>query len=507
MSTLQCLPSHGFAGDIIGSVEDGRRSPKSRIDLSQQVRNEVSLTSLTSFLSLNTLYSQIQLAIRFLQDVLAVPLRIKSPSPGGMSNIQIMPSKSAREPAKGHSKQPRESLGSVEFGEFAEVAPGGDVVLDVLHSNANGELRQKFRVDSTALKSQSKYFSNLLDSRFTESSRIEKEHGALKIRYKNFDEVPSEELPAIKISDLGRISAIKSMNLFNDFLAVLHARDIAAVPPIVNLANLAIVADRFDALEAFRIYVERKKMLRAIDGKTIPKTEQSLPQDKVRRRILVATLLEYPPWLERYSARMIIKGWKAEELNENAAMWWSLPQGIEEELLLRREYLLDTVQSLLGHHLSLYTSRERQCRLGYDSSAACDSFQLGEAVRFFMRINVLQIRGTVFDIVEAPEAYAGDIFALVESMRQIPEYQVDRNHTHCGLRTKILPILDLIMDALHHIGICSECWSQSRPEHTWNGKRPLLWKRTAYRTRGVSHRELHSQVKTLFCAMEKDWNA
>ena len=43
-----------------------------------------------------------------------------------------------------------------------------------------------------------------------------------------------------------------------------------------------------------------------------------------------------------------------------------------------------------------------------------------------------------------PEAYQGDIELLIGILRQCPTYQIDSNHGHCGLRTKLLPALDFI---------------------------------------------------------------
>ena len=58
---------------------------------------------------------------------------------------------------------------------------------------------------------------------------------------------------------------------------------------------------------------------------------------------------------------------------------------ILEELLCRREYLLETIGSVQNYFVNLYTFQPNQCRLGYDTSPACNSFQLGEMIRFFAR--------------------------------------------------------------------------------------------------------------------------
>lgn len=382
----------------------------------------------------------------------------------------------------------------------------GDVVLNIKHREAD----HQFRVNAAALKANSKYFAGLLQGRFGESDRIEKSHANLQERYGSPAKSPTGELPVIYIEEIGRISAVKSIEpLCTDFLNILHGKEPqTSLPPLANLANLAIVADRFDALDAVQAYVRRRKIPRAIDGKTTPKADNSLSEEKVRQRVLVAILLDFGAWLEKYSARIITKGWVGKEATESAALWWDLPSRLEEELTFRRESVLNTFQSLQAYFLRLYTSRERQCKLGYDSSGQCDSFQLGEMIRFFTRSGTLQLQGTILDTAEPPVPFEGDVFNLIDLLRQVPEYQIDRNHSHCGIRTRLIPMLDLITESLYHVGICAECWSQHRLEHAWmEGKPPLTWKRQSHRLRNLRHKEMHANVSALFTASDRDWGS
>lgn len=382
----------------------------------------------------------------------------------------------------------------------------GDVVLNIKHEKTD----HQFRVNTAALKTTSKYFAGLLQGRFGESDRIEKSHASLREKYGSPAKSPALELPVIHIEDIGRISTVKSIEpLCIDLLNILHGTEPqTSLPPVANLANLAIVADRFDALDAVRAYVRRRKIPRAIDGKTMPKAENSLSEEKVRQRVLIAVLLDYGPWLEKYTARMITKGWVGKEAVESAALWWDLPSRLEEELVIRRDSILDTFQSLQAYFLRLYTSRERQCKLGYDSSGQCDSFQLGEMIRFFTRSGTLQLQGAIFDTSEPPMPFEGDVFNLVDLLRQVPEYQIDRNHSHCGIRTRLIPLLDLITESLYCIGVCSECWSQNRVEYAWmERKPPLTWKRQSHRLRNSGHREMHANVHALFTASDRDWSS
>jgi hypothetical protein len=215
------------------------------------------------------------------------------------------------------------------------------------------------------------------------------------------------------------------------------------------------------------------------------------------------------------------------EEDHTKALWWDIPNGVEDELIQRREYVLETINSLQSHFLKLYTSGERQCKLGYDTSVQCDSFQLGEMVRFFCKIDTVRLQGKIYDNTE-PTYYLGDIDRLLSSLRQCSNYQVDSNHAHCGLRSRLLPLLDLVQNQLSldtgglDVGICAECWATHRAEYAWQlAKRPVLWAHprslTGNRmlTNGMARKghqitpsnclTRHAAVRDMFMARERDW--
>jgi hypothetical protein len=391
---------------------------------------------------------------------------------------------------------------------IVEIAAHGDLLLHIEHAIDRTMASRSFRVSSPALKTHSKYFDSLLQpGRFSEATAIDDKHKSLREQYANIAHAPSDELPVLNIEDLGRISVKSIGPLLTDFFYIFHGKDAQTYPPVVNLANLAIVADRFDALEIVKSYVRRKKMIRALDGKTTAKAEMALSEEKTRQRLLVAVLLDYPLWVDKYSLRLMMKGWVGKETPLSSPLWWDIPSRVEEELVYRRECILETIQSLQGHFLSLYTSRDRLCKLGYDSSPQCDSFQLGEMVRFFSRIGTLQFQGTIIDANDPPETHAGDLNALLDSLRQIPEYQIDRFHTHCGIRTKLVPLLDFLQKCIAHAGICAECWHDDKEGYAWVGaKRPLLWKKTSFRLWDHGHVDRHVGIRDLFTATERQWS-
>ena len=393
-------------------------------------------------------------------------------------------------------------------GAIVDIATEGDVVLQIEHQIVSKNAVRSFRVNSSILKSNSRYFECLLQAgRFGEAAKIEEDHRIIREQYASITGTPSNELPVLNIQDLGRISVKSIDSLLIDFLCILHGKEAQTSLPVANLANLAIVADRFDALDVIRSYVRRKKMIRALDGKTTQKLDSSLNEEKARQRLLVGVLLDYSPWVEKYSARLVIKGWVGKEYDTSEALWWDIPSRVEEELAYRRICVLEAIQSVQSHFLALYASRERNCRLGYDSSPACDSYQLGESVRFFTKIGTLQFQGNLIDTNEPPAPYAGDLEVLLDTLRQVPEYQIDKFHTHCGIRTRMIPLLDLLQRCLQFVAICPDCWQQNRKDYAWiEAKRPLLWKRSNLQGKTLEQGHRHGDIRAMFTATEKDWS-
>lgn len=390
------------------------------------------------------------------------------------------------------------------------IAAQGDLVLRVKHDFASGQQEARFRVSTSVLREHSKYFERMLQAgRFGEGIRVDESLNALNGQYKTLAAVPVGELPVVTAEDLGRISTVKAIAaLLTDFFSILHGVDIQGPPLVSNLANLVVVADRFDALDAVKTWSRRKKTSKLVEAKMTPKSDAALTEERVRQRVFIGLMLEDAAWLEKYTARIITKGWVGREADPAAPLWYDLPMRLEQELALRREYVLDTIQSLQNYFLGLYTSRERQCKLGYDSSPQCDSFQLGEMVRFFARAGTLRLQGAVIDTSqEAPEPYAGDINLLLDSLRQVPEYQIDRHHTHCGIRIRIVPLLALIEHHLLSVGICAECWISSKGDCAWlNSKRPLLWQQAHFRPRPHAHDNGHADIRAMFMASDRDWS-
>ncbi|KAK6428181.1 hypothetical protein LTR95_015677 [Oleoguttula sp. CCFEE 5521] len=397
-------------------------------------------------------------------------------------------------------------------GDHIVIFAGGDLVLHVRHSIVDSTVHSHaFRVSTAILRKQSKYFDRLLDPvKFGEGQRVATAHEQLHTRCQDLTEIPVEDLPIVFVEELGRIPTVKSIEpVCTDFLYILHGKDVQSTLPAANLATLAIVADRFDALEAIQIYARRKKLMTGIDSRTLPKMELALGEGRVRQRLLVALMLDHAPWIERYSLRMVAQGWLGREPAVTDPLWWDLPGRVEEELSLRRSYILETIQSVQEHFLSVYSTRKRVCRLGYDSSPECDSFQLGEIVRFFMRAGTLKMQGAIIPTEHSEiDPYAGDLALLFDKLKQVPEYQVNAHHSHCGIRTQYVPFLQLVETALPHAALCGICWVEDRHYHSWlDAKRPLRWSQgtSELDLRSTDHRRRHVGLRDLFMATQRDW--
>lgn len=217
------------------------------------------------------------------------------------------------------------------------IAASGDLILNV-RQRIDSEVFS-YRVESRSLCDVSRYFDILLGERFEEGARVKAVHESLRAKYTEVGFAPAGELPRVDITDIGSISRVKSIhNITADFLRTLHGIDLAIPnPPVPNIANLAIVADRFDALPFFANHVKRKKYLHIIEAKSRGKTSSALTEERMRQKLLCGILLDYPPWVIRYSKRMIINGsvrWREQSKQEDA-QWWDLPKGVEGRTVAR----------------------------------------------------------------------------------------------------------------------------------------------------------------------------
>ncbi|RFU80120.1 hypothetical protein TARUN_2083 [Trichoderma arundinaceum] len=393
----------------------------------------------------------------------------------------------------------------VESPNVINVADAGDIILDVTFETSKETLKKSrkatafaakkpgnapqaalktkvrvaYRVNQDALKKHSQYFANLLsNSQFREASLIKEAHKKLADRKVKPADADAADLPWISITDDDEATkAAGREHAFEDILRIIHQKPVkvarAAMPEVTTMA---VLADRFDcitivarSLNGIRWPVTSTRAFTDENGRNTD-VEQTL-----REKILVSWLLGNGMKLHQAARELITRGsrlWSDyhEEHEELTAAWWHLPDGIEEELQYRRECVLNTIASVQRHFLNLYCSKERQCKLGYDSSAACDSFQLGQMLKFLISKNLLFLVDFSPSSLEAvPDGAMINIDELLATLKQCPSYQVDKHHTNCGLRIRIEPIIDYIRAMLSASGtsIAHADWKKRRSEVSW----------------------------------------
>ncbi|KAK0651999.1 hypothetical protein B0T16DRAFT_387337 [Cercophora newfieldiana] len=426
--------------------------------------------------------------------------------------------------------------GSTQEFEVVEIASDGDVLLDVTFETSSETLKaarkaakprpgQKittpgpvlrpnvrigYRVQLSVLKQKSKYFNNLFgDTRFSEAKSIAAAFEQLTLRNIKPSEAPTSDLPAVRIHEDDETTKLAGQDaVFADLLRILHdkPRDLtpgtgtstSAKPWTMHrLATLAVLADRFDCA------LPVSKNLSSLKFKW-PATTTSLPKDDrhflasltksseetLRQKILVSWLLDQPLKFHAATRELVLYGshrWVLPSASPEAdsedsdpsytAAWWHLPDDLESELQHRRHCILATLSSIPRHFLTLYTSKSRQCKLGYDSSASCDSFQLGEMAKFFLSHNLICLSD--FSAPSAEDAFrlvdgfaTVDVGAIVNVLKQCTGYQIDKHHTNCGLRTRIAPVLVYVGTMLGSgaVGVQRAAWKRARGDVSWLGE-------------------------------------
>ncbi|KAI0451890.1 hypothetical protein F5B21DRAFT_516421 [Xylaria acuta] len=384
-------------------------------------------------------------------------------------------------------------------------------------------VRLAFRVDLAVLRRQSKYFDKLLgDPHFREANHVAEAFAALTLKgVKPRDVSVSDvaELPWIAIhdDDDGATSYAYRELVFADLLRILHegadaktAQQQQQQPqqPQITMAfvtTLAVLADRFDCAPAVSKYVAAGglKFKWPVTSSSRGKQQQQqqsarddgasggfgggmsrASENVLRQKILVSWLLNQPVRFTAATRELIMNGscqWSSfgEEAEDEmtTATWWYLQDGLEQELQYRRNCILNTLASVPRHFLLLYTSSRgarQQCKLGYDSSVACDSYQLGEMFKFLTNRGLLSLADfspASLDAIAVADADAAllPVDGVLATLRQCPGYQIDKNHTNCGLRTRMLPILDFVQGLLSasSVPVSRAAWKGNRAAHAW----------------------------------------
>ncbi|KAK0741871.1 hypothetical protein B0T21DRAFT_283177 [Apiosordaria backusii] len=391
---------------------------------------------------------------------------------------------------------------SKETLKAARKAKGSSLLSQTPHTVLKTTVKQGYRVQISVLKENSGYFTRLLgDTRFTEAKAVETSLQKLSLQNIKPSEADLTSLPVVEINEDDEASRTANLNTaFGDLMRILHRVPITTKPITIRfLAVIAVLADRFNCTPLV------SKWLNAVKFKFPPTTIQNQnrtgpalsksTEELLRQKILVSWLLDRPLVFQGVTRELVMYGsrrWctlfdEEDEQSEHAytAAWWDLPSGLETELQHRRDCLLNTISSIPSHFLSLYTSPSAsrpQCKLGYTSSPSCDSFQLGEAIKFLINRNLLSF------IDYSPQSYdrfhtsgppndyiMSDVSYTIKTLKQCPSYQIDKDHNHCGLRGRMGRILEFVEARLGGggVGINRVEWAKDRGETSWEGKQGL----------------------------------
>lgn len=221
-----------------------------------------------------------------------------------------------------------------EIGRFISIKSDADLVLDVGFSS--GDDHMLYLVTTTELRASSPYFRNLLDpEKFSEGVHVSAVQRTLRERYQAWDDVPPDELPRISITDIGQLSSgVRYEEPMTTFLKVLHGvyHQANHFTPS-SLANLVVVADRFDGLNSIRDLVGKHQGL--YNAIAIKWLNSACKEEPTRQIVLSGMLLNVPQWITSCTARLVNYGsrrWDAEAEGANEeprALWWTLPNGVE----------------------------------------------------------------------------------------------------------------------------------------------------------------------------------
>ncbi|PKX93743.1 uncharacterized protein P174DRAFT_388585 [Aspergillus novofumigatus IBT 16806] len=265
------------------------------------------------------------------------------------------------------------------------------------------------------------------------------------------------------------------------------------VQPTSLVARLLETGDALNSPQVVKEALQRSRYAYGKGKISLSKFDSSLlkiNEDRIRQSIFIARFLDDPQVFQVLTHALIVGGsryWiNGIESHVPTSPWGYLPNGIEEELYYRRQCVLNTITDLQAFFLRAYGAleephepkpsnttpsaaqttvqqRQFQCRCGFGNSNACDAFHLGQMMRFFaLRTKTIFIGSSLLDPdftldpededghPERPQPFStaagppSDITSIISSLKQCPDYQLDANHTGCGVRRRFVPPLDCI---------------------------------------------------------------
>lgn len=245
-------------------------------------------------------------------------------------------SEATKSPISGSQSMRKEEHASISSGPTREdvngsivmrIPPAGNIILEFRPEDGNETV--SFLVDSVCLVKQSRYFKQLLeDTRFAEGAAVTKKLHENRTKYDHAANIPFDDIPCLEVVGLGRTSPLKGIrNVLTDLLLIIHGQVLPTRKmPLTNLANLAIVADRFDAATALAEYVRKNGILARF-----PKIDAT--EETRRQKVLIGLILNDAELVLTCSKSFVLAGsylWvDADNQPPNDALWYDLPRRVE----------------------------------------------------------------------------------------------------------------------------------------------------------------------------------
>ena len=224
------------------------------------------------------------------------------------------------------------------------ISNDGDVLIQI--QDLTTQTDRCYRCSRSSLRSASEYFNVLLDPvKFSEGIVIEARLRELKRQYNSTGTIPASELPKAVVTDVGDLpkDCVSTGTAVALLFKILHDRSTAWPIPRSESANLvallAIVADRFACSRIIANYLEGQRLVTALLKE---RKSDSACKDELdnRQKLLAGWIFGFSQLVLQCSAFLIVEGPKKqttaspnsnedEAREEEDALWWRLPGGIE----------------------------------------------------------------------------------------------------------------------------------------------------------------------------------
>ncbi|KAJ5614622.1 hypothetical protein N7528_008276 [Penicillium herquei] len=414
------------------------------------------------------------------------------------------------------------------------ISPNGDLIIEHTDTSATtGKIA--WQVSVTSLTENSRYFEAMLDpEKFSEGRSLAQQLQALKIKAEshsgsNLDSVHGISLPVIQLSEnpvvklcgtdiLGLFLKVLCLESMDDTTNSLFQEALKIETP-ATIARLIQVADSFNSTDRVAHVLRLVKYQYGPKGKmSISRFDAALvdmKEDRIRQIIFISKLLTDDIITRVMTHTLLILGsrfWiNAPEGPDVDSFYWNyLSDNVEEELYYRRQCVMNTITDLQAHFMRAYgvledpnskptpapnrmlgaafstsvQTTQFQCRGGMGNASQCDTFQLGQMIRFFtMRSKTVFLGSNIIDPEFNLEPLGNDyeidskqqvpasesITSILSTLRQYPDYQVDSYHGSCGVRRRLLPIIPCIekylLDSQALLGVDYKTWSSPNTRH------------------------------------------